>query len=755
MVAMLLPNRMLAANEIEFNFLEQHCFDCHSGDAPDGNLDLTAFDLNFETIQQVRSWSAVLHRVEAGEMPPPDYESLSHDEVETWLQKIRPQVISADQKLKQVVLRRLNRSEYEHTIHDLLHIDIPLTQYLPEDQLSLGFDTVGESLAISTEQLEGYLKAAEVAINEAIVLRKRPETRTETVDSIQEITPYIGKNYDLIEGRTAVFNASRTTYSKISTRRFRVKERGRYEFSFELASVNSDELVSVMADADGTYFFLDAKSTPERITKQAILNPNRSVQFHLLERPFFVRDPVKNKEPGMAIGPVTITGPLYDSWPPASHRELIGEIDLRKAGIEDSRPILQRFLPKAFRRPVQPEEIDQYVQLVQSRLDVGQSFEQSLKVALVTALCSPHFLYLGEQQTDSETSVSDTELASRLSYFLWSSKPDQQLMQLAQQEKLSNPSVIRQQLRRMLADEKAERFVQRFTDYWLHLRRIDETFPDQKLYSDFDPYLKQCMVDETRGFFRHILNENRSVFEFLDSDYAMLNRRLARHYDVANVTGTTLRPVSLPASSIRGGLLTHASILKVTANGTNTSPVVRGVWVLENIMGRHIPPPPASVPAIEPDLRGATTIRERLEKHRMDQSCQACHQMIDPPGFALESFDPIGKFRTHYRHFKVNPQHADKGWGSFVNGAAVDSASVTDHGEHFENIREFRDLLLKHREDFARCLTEKLITYGLGRELGISDQAEIDRIAKAAVERNDGLQTLMEHIVTSPLFSGK
>ncbi len=714
-------------------------------------MDLTAVKWEPDDVNAVRKWTRIMDRVSSGEMPPADADQPESAEIEKWLKAVRPVVVKADQQLRETVLRRLNRREYEHTVHDLLSIDIPLTSYLPEDRLAVGFDTNGEALAVSTEQLQAYMQAAEVAINEAIATGKRPETITATVDSFHEIKPYVGKNYDIVDGRAAVFTASKQTYSKISTRAYRVKTRGRYRFTFELAAVNSDEPMAVLASADETDFYLDATKDARQFTREAILSPGSAVQFHLLDRPTYVRDPVVNKEPGMAVGPVTITGPIYDSWPPASHVNLIGEVDLSTATIGDARLILDRFLPKAFRRPVDSPEVDRYVQLVEDRLQAGRSFEEALQVALISALCSPNFLYLEEPTGESDTKISDVALANRLSYFLWSSQPDEQLMAAALGSGLSTKQGLSHQVDRLLSDEKSERFVESFTDHWLHLRRINETTPDMKLYQDFDAYLKYSMVEESRAFFRRALQDDRSIFEFLDSDHAMLNQRLARHYGIEGVVGTQIRPVPLPEKSVRGGVLTQGAVLKVTANGTNTSPVVRGVWVLENILGKHLPPPP-DVPALEPDLRGATTVREQLEKHKADTSCQSCHQFIDPPGFALESFDPVGSYRTHYIQFQVNPKFVKEGWGTFVNGPKVESAGETSSGESFEDIDGFRELLLNQREVFAHCLTEKLLTYALGRELGISDREEVDRIAAEVAKEDYGLKTLIRKIVASSTF---
>ena len=312
---------------------------------------------------------------------------------------------------------------------------------------------------------------------------------------------------------------------------------------------------------------------------------------------------------------------------------------------EDIERIVGDFVARAFRRPVGDELVQPFVDLALARLDAGNSFEESVRAGVTAVLCSPHFLLLNK-----EPEVDNFALASRLSYFLWSSMPDEELLSLASEGKLSDPVVRKAQVARMLGDPRIDRFVENFTGQWLDLRDIEFTTPDAKLYPEFDELLLRSMLAETHGFFRHILNENLSVLNFVDSDFACLNQRLADHYYLPRLRGhEEFRIVNLPEDSIRGGVLAQGSVLKVTANGTSTSPVLRGLWVLENILGRPSLPPPPGVPAVEPDIRGATTIREQLAKHREDENCARCHARIDPPGFALEEFNAIGGVRDWYR----------------------------------------------------------------------------------------------------------
>jgi hypothetical protein len=396
---------------------------------------------------------------------------------------------------------------------------------------------------------------------------------------------------------------------------------------------------------------------------------------------------------------------------------LLGDVDPRSAGADDARTIFSKLLPRAFRRPVVEEEVETYVALTSAALDAGRPFMESLRVGLQAMLCSPEFLFREEPAAGDATQISQHALAARLSYFLWSSLPDDELLSLANAGRLAQPDELRRQVERMLADEKSRRFVENFTGQWLKLRESDFTEPDM-----------------------------------------LLNERLARHYGIEGVAGQPFRRVSLPEESVRGGVLTQAAVLKVTANGTNTSPVVRGVWVLDNILGRPSPPPPAGVPAIEPDIRGATTIREQLARHRDVESCAACHRHIDPPGFALESFDAIGGLRTWYRSLgegeRVNLE-INRRKVAYRRGLEVDPSGRLADGRSFADVREFKALLLNDPDQIARCLAEKLFTYALGRGLGFSDRPAVEDVVKRVRGRQYGFRALIHEVVQSETFRTK
>jgi hypothetical protein len=395
--------------------------------------------------------------------------------------------------------------------------------------------------------------------------------------------------------------------------------------------------------------------------------------------------------------------------------------------------------------------------LVETKLAENRSFEQAIRVALTAVLMSPDFLFLREKPGR----LNDFAQASRLSYFLWSTMPDDDLLQLAQQGKLrgtdEHSSVLRDQVERMLLHPKSRQFVRNFVGQWLGLRDIDFTMPSVLLYPEFDEMLKESMVREAELFFVEVLKDDLSLTNFVASDFAMLNGRLAKHYGIPDVEGWEVRKVTLPPESHRGGVLTMAGVLKVTANGTSTSPVTRGAWVLERILGITPPRPPANVPGLEPDIRGATTIREQLARHRQLEQCAGCHKQIDPPGFALESFDVIGGWREKYR-FAGWRRDAEE---LVINGRkvyldlAADPSDVLPDGRTFRNIDEFKELLLADKDQFTRALTVKLVTYATGGRPTDADQPQIDAIVDKVRAKDYGFRSLIHEIVQSELFRSK
>ena len=424
----------------------------------------------------------------------------------------------------------------------------------------------------------------------------------------------------------------------------------------------------------------------------------------------------------------------------------------------DAERLLRSFMAKAYRRPVQEADVQLFLALINQQLAAGLDFTRAMLAGYTAVLASPAFVYIEE----NPGRLDDHTLATRLALFLWNGAPDETLRRRADRGELHRLDVLRAETNRMLEDPKSGRFVTAFLDYWLDLRRMEETTPSTSLYNDYylDDSLAEAAREETHLFFTELLRRDLPARTVVDSDFTFLNDRLARHYDISGVEGTALRRVALPSDSLRGGVMTQASVLKVTANGTTTSPVVRGKWIMERILGHDVPLPPAAVPAVEPDIRGAVTMREQLEKHRADESCAICHRRIDPPGFALENFDVMGGWRDRYR--APAPDRAPhlgfgkNGWPfSFAFARPVDASGELPDGRTFTDIREFKRLLLREEVVIARNLAKQLSIYATGAPVRFSDRAEIERIVQATRPREFGLRSLVQQIIESNLFLNK
>ncbi len=427
--------------------------------------------------------------------------------------------------------------------------------------------------------------------------------------------------------------------------------------------------------------------------------------------------------------------------------------------------LLTRFIPLAFRRDVKPAEIARFIAEAHRWIDEGAGFEESMRAAYKLALTSPGFLYHYSSLpagSDATGRLTDEALAERLAFFLWNSIPDDRLRQLALGGRLRDAKTLHAEVERMLGDPKSDRFVNDFLDQWLDLRLIDFTAPDSDLYPEFDRLLRWSMLEETRGFFRELLDKDLSASNIVDSDFAMLNDRLAKQYGIKGVRGFRLRRVELGPQSARGGLMTQGSVLKVTANGSTSSPVVRGAWAMDRIVGRPADPPPPGAPAIEPDIRGAATIRQQLEKHRADPKCAGCHAQFDPLGIALEAFDVIGGQRSHYRILNPDQQNTIVRYFShrpsvikYLRGLPVETAYRLADGRDFADIRDLKELLLSDTEGIARNLVRRLIVYSTGGSLTYADRATLDEILAKTRAQDYGLRSLVHEVVASELFQMK
>jgi len=761
-------------------FFKQHCVECHGAKKQKGKLRLDT--LNAPNEENKETWEVILDVLDAGEMPPEKKPQPKAVDVKAVLAKITERVAALEPEVPG--MRRMSRFEYQNTIQDLLGVDVNVADILPDDGRVDGFDNVAGGLSISSVLMERYLDAANLAFDD--VIRRIEPLPAETRRSVlMEDKSNIGsvkkKNGGVLEHEGAFVDFT-PGWPPARVDQCHPIEPGFYKCRVAIFPYQPSQRTIAVAIYVGEMFgtgkrrFIgnyDATGTPKDpkiIEFDAWFNPGETI--HVLARVFPEHVTWRDKHeprPGVGILWAETYGPTDQSFPSEPQKLLFGDTEsqsmvpkenfylrhrrgVKLHHVESSKPaedverIIRDFVPRAFRRPVADAEIEPFLKLAMDRLEKGRAFEQVVRAGVCAVLCSPQFLVLNRNEK-----VDDYEMASRLSYFLWSSMPDEELLNLAAKGELKKPKVLREQVGRMINDPKIERFVNHFTDLWLDLDEIDFTTPSKKLYPEYDELLLHAMLGETRSFFRHVLKENLDVNHFLDSDFTFLNERLAKHYGIEGVKGhEKFRKVHLPEGSVRGGLLSHASVLKVSANGTTTSPILRGVWVQDKIMGRPPQPPPAGVPAVEPDIRGATSIRDQLSKHRENEACARCHAKIDPPGFALEVFDPIGGERSRYRTLGKGDPAGHK--LSYRLGLDVDASGELPGGVAFEDYIGFRSFLVDHKEQFVRGLARRLLVYGSGRPVSAKDRKTLDLIVKQSAKSGNGFRTMIEEVVLTELF---
>jgi hypothetical protein len=751
-----------------------------------GDLRLDRLSADFADETNRGRWLAVLKRLKAGEMPPRSKPRPPEDEVRAlsdWISARAAAAQATRQVQGRVVLRRLNRVEYENTVRDLLGVDAGLKELLALDSSRDGFDNVGAALHISSFAMERYLEAADAALNLAIANRPKPPPLVKRRYSLQETHHFKTMSERVFRGlddNTVVCFTS-SPWQAVVLSPFYPADRGPYRFRISASAFQSSGKpvvfrvtsgVGGMAGESHLVGYFDAPAGKpaaiefiDRMEARATI----SILPYGLARSTVVHQVGADtyKGPGLAVHWVEVEGPLHDTWPPASHRRLFGDLPQERAPLPnlpdrvevvskdppaDAERILRGFVRRAFRRAVTDDDVRPFVALVKAKLGEKRTFEQALRAGLTAVLVSPEFLFLRERPGR----LDEFALASRLSYFLWSTMPDDELLTLAERKELGRPDTLRRQVERLLESPKARAFTENFVGQWLGLRDLDATEPSHILYPEYDQMLRASMVRETELFFDEVLKENLSLTNFVASDFAMLNGRLAKHYGVPGAEGWEFRKVRLPKDSHRGGLLTMASVLKVTANGTTTSPVLRGAWVLDRILGTPPPRPPADVPAVEPDTRGTTTIREQLGRHREVAACAACHATIDPPGFALENFDVIGGWRDSYRSSgNGQPVVIDGQRMPYLKGPKVEAGDLTPDGQRFRDIDEFKQLLLRDKDQLARALAVKLLTYATGAAPTPADRAEVEAVVEKVRDQKYGFRALVHEVVRSPLFQNK
>lgn len=762
-------------------FLRKHCLDCHQGSEAEAGLNLAklGFDLSDPAVE--KQWVRIWDRVHDGEMPPKETEKPPRSDIDPflkttggWLSKFQS---ARDAELGRVRSRRLTRREIERSVQDLLGIDIPLADQLPEEVKTHGFTTVAGGQSMSHFQMERHLAVIDVALDEAFRRALSPDDRFERDFSARDVARDNPKRRtrepEMLNGQAVVWSSGLIFYGRIPATT--APENGWYRFTVKVSGLNVPKSRGVWATVNtglgvssapllSYVTAFEATSEPKTIEFDAWLPKRHMLEIRpgdtTLSKAKFAGGQVGAGEggpqnvPGIAIDRITMQRIHRGSDDAGVRRLLFGDLEVKadpqgrsfrvtsNSPRDDVERLMKAFARRAFRRPVTDEQMARYIEMSQAALADEQDLVAALRVGYRALLCSPRFMYL----TESPGRLDDHAIAARLSYLLTGSTPDARLSELADAGQFHEPAAIRAETNRLLADAGGRRFVEDFAAEWLDLDQIDFTEPDGKLFPQFDVIVKQSMLNETHTYLQTMLNENLSVRRLIDGDFTFLNSRLARFYDIDDVQGDSLRRVAISPDSHRGGVLTQGAILKVTANGSNTSPVVRGVWVSERLLGVPIPPPPDNVPAIEPDIRGAKTIREQLEKHRSQASCAVCHVKIDPPGFALENFNPAGQWRDQYLQIVS---------GQKSRGAKVDASYVMPDGRKFANVDEFRTLVVAEPRRLAANVVEKLLTFGTGAPISFADRETVERIADETAKEDYGFRSIVHAVVTSPVFLSK
>jgi hypothetical protein len=796
-------------------FATEHCVDCHGPDVQRSKLRLDTLPLKLDDKDVAATWVKVFDRVSRGEMPPKSKERPPEKDTKVTLAGLQKQLHDASFARQQVdgrvVLRRLNRIEYETTLRDLLGTSVGVKELLPDDNVAAGFDNVSAVLDVSSAHLLRYQEAAEKALR--TVIPTRPQVAFQERRTGRQVTEKVTTWKDLL-GKVARLDGDALVmytrpWAHVPCATAPVPAAGRYRVRASVYAVGTDgKPLPVMLSWRDLYGgdHPDARTVrdvapgkPTTIEIELDLKARQVVVFSgwslpsTRSMPTVGKDPIdKYAGPGLAVEWVEVSGPS-DAWPGIGYERLFGGIPLKPMSVakliaagqpepaqpakrnpdsyvydpltpapakprEEADRLMRTFLPLAFRRPVTKEIEDYYVKLVHDALDKKLIFADAMLLGYKAALCSPHFLFLTEPTgvKNKNPRLDDYAVASRLSYFLWSSMPDEELFKLAAKGELNKPATLRAQVERMLNDPKAARFTANFAGQWLDMRNINATSPDPQLYGEFDDFLFWSMPRETNLFFEEILKHDLPLTDFVHSDWTFLNQRLAQHYGIPDIYGGELRKVKLPPGSHRGGVLTHSSVLKVTADGTRTSPVLRGKWVREKIVGLPPAPPPPDIPSIEPDIRGATTIRQQLDKHRNTPACASCHKHIDPPGFALETFDPIGGWRDFYRGTRGKPVDlANYPGRKIVRGLDVEKGGESPDGKPFKDIDDYKQLLLKDKDQLSRNLVQKLIIYGTGADIQFADREVVELLVAKSREKNYAFRSMIHDIVQSRVFLSK
>ena len=727
-------------------FTQKYCLNCHGSEKPEAGISFAKFVDEKTMLKDRRTWQRAFEMVTSGEMPPRDEPQPTADEKAKLLEYLDEKLHRIDcsqvSDPGRVTVRRLNRAEYNNTIRDLMGVTFRPADDFPSDDVGYGFDNIGDVLSLPPLLMEKYLNAAEKIAQEAVLTfdAANPAKREFDRESLHRsgVAHHHGDEAIILVSNGEFYvdypapksgeylltvNAAETPAGdQVSKMEFRIDDKpvavfdvpqrepkyGQFEFPIHLDRGSHKFAIAFLND------FYDPKAA-EKSRR---------------DRNLIVRDV-------QIIGPISVDETEFPTFHKSFFAVRPGEgRSLTEAAREDLRP----FVKRAFRRPVTEQELTRFVELAERIAQEGESFETAMQVAVTSVLVSPQFLFRVETDKNPNDAndrhpLNNYELATRLSYFLWSSLPDDELMSHADQGDLHTDAVIDQQVRRMLTDPKSRALVENFAEQWLQLRILNEITPDPQRFPEYNVELREDMKRETNRFFEHVMREDRSILEFLDGTYTFVNERLARHYSLEGISGPEFQQVSLSGKN-RAGLLTQGSILTLTSNPDRTSPVKRGKWVMEVILNQPPPPPPPNVPELAETAKAQPnmTLRQQLELHRENATCASCHRTMDQLGFGIENFDAIGR------------------WRDSESGQSLDTRGELPGGQTFQGPLELAAVLRSKQCEFGECLAEKMLTYGLGRGLEFYDRCATAKIVSSLKERDFRFSVLVTEIVKSEPF---
>ncbi len=751
--------------------VDKYCATCHNNKLHTGGLSLQDLDLNHAP-DAAQTWEKVIRKLRVGAMPPPGMarpDKATADGLASFLETSLDRAYATNPNLGRATMHRLNRAEYANAIRDLLALNIDATALLPPDDESSGFDNIADVLKVSPSLMERYLSASWNISREAIgdkrivattaTYRVRPDlSQDQHIDGLP-----LGTRGGIVVPHTFPLDGEYIIKVRLWRNTFDLMRGMEDAHEIELnldgvriASVTiggREDFMKMAANPGEFGAGLDQKLTARIPVKAGVhtVSADTVLRSHAfkddLVKPF-LRTTVDGLDitGDPSVDRLTVEGPFNPTGvgdTPARKRILVCKPANATEELPCARKILSALARTAFRRPVTDTDLETMLSFYQRGRNQNTSFDAGIESALQFILASPEFLFRIEADpagaaAGSNYRVDDLALASRLSFFLWSSIPDEALLNLAAQKKLHEPAVLEQQVKRMLADPKADALIANFAEQWLFLRNLKSSAPNLDAFPDFDDNLRQSMKQETEMFFGSILREDRSVMDLLNADYTFLNERLARHYGISGVYGSQFRRVHVEDEN-RRGLLGQASILTVTSYAARTSPVQRGKWILTNILGVPPTPPPPNVPELKDngDDSKPLSVRERMELHRSDAVCAGCHKVMDPIGFALENFDAIGRWRT------------------VDDGAAIDPSGTLFEGTGVNGPAALRKMLVSRPEIFVGVMTEKLMTYALGRGLEYYDMPAVRKIVADARAHDFRFSYLINGVVNSPEFQMK